>query len=188
MNEIVTYDSLDNVWLNEYLFPRVGKKVIGPKAINIDGVSEEIYSYIGQYPDRNVNFLYDYKNDDGVIVEKQCSYHPRIDVIGQVPLSEKCASIIIRVESTESIFYDMWNIDKTSMKPISQVCLYYGYKKDWDSLIIEYVEVESDITKDGAINWHSNQRGLHTYITWKVDEETGLFRVVSQRQEGEFDY
>ena len=28
ISNIVTYDSLDNVWLNGYLFPREGKKIV----------------------------------------------------------------------------------------------------------------------------------------------------------------
>ena len=92
------------------------------------------------------------------------------------------------MESPESIFYDIWNINKATLKPISQICLFYGIKESWDKNTIDYVEVESDITQDGVITWHSNQRGLHTYRTWKIDEETGLFRVVSEHQEGTFEY
>lgn len=178
ISDIVTYDSLDNVWLNDYLFPREGGKIISPKIINDEGCLKK-HVYTSRYPEENEYFGFYGKN---------YSYHNRIDVIGSVFLFEKCESIIIRVESTESIFYDIWNIEKSNLKPISQICLFYGYKERWDKPTIDFVEVESEITQDGLIVWHSYQRGLHTYITWKIDEETGLFRVVSERKEGEFEY
>ncbi len=178
ISTIVTYDSLDNVWLNSYLFPRDGKKTIIPNVISTKGELIR-HSYTGRYPEENEEFGF---------YGKKISYHHRIDAIGYVVLSEKYWSIIIRIESTESIFYDIWNIDKSTLKPISQICLFYGFKESWNKSSINYVEVESEITQDGSIVWHSNQRGLHTYRTWEIDEETGLFKVETERQEGEFEY
>ncbi|MBP5420229.1 MAG: hypothetical protein J6Y72_10515 [Bacteroidales bacterium] len=187
ISNIVTYDSLDNVWLNGYLFPREGKKIVIPKVISAKGDLIR-HSYTGRYPEKPTIIGYYSKEKDGSFIEKEYKFHHRIDVIGYVVLSEKYLSIIIRVESPESIFYDIWNINKATLKPISQICLFYGIKESWNKNTIDYVEVESDITQDGVITWHSNQRGLHTYRTWKIDEETGLFRVVSEHQEGTFEY
>lgn len=178
ISTIVTYDSLDNVWLNSYLFPRDGKKTIIPNVISTKGELIR-HSYTGRYPEENEEFGF---------YGKKINYHHRIDAIGYVVLSEKYWSIIIRIESTESIFYDIWNIDKSTLKPVSQICLFYGFKESWNKSSINYVEVESEITQDGSIVWHSNQRGLHTYRTWEIDEETGLFKVETERQEGEFEY
>ncbi|MBO5989510.1 MAG: hypothetical protein J6Q03_08560 [Paludibacteraceae bacterium] len=187
ISTIVTYDSLDNVWLNSYLFPRDGKKTIIPNVISVEGELIR-HDYTGLYPEDDMTVYYDIKDKDGSSVEKMCKFHHRIDAIGYVVLSEKYWSIIIRIESIESVFYDIWNIDKSTLEPVSQICLFYGFKESWNDASINYVEVESEITQDGAIVWHSNQRGLHTYRTWKIDEETGLFKVETERQEGEFEY
>lgn len=177
ISNIITYDSLDNALLNSYLFPCDGKKTIIPKVISAKGNLIR-HTYTGRYPEKNEVFGFGGKNH---------SYHDRIDVIGKVTLSSNFESIIIRIESTESIFYDIWNVDKLTLKPVSQICLFYGFKESWHKTTIDYVEVESDITQEGTIVWHSNQRGLHTYRTYRVNED-GYFQVIEERKEGEFDY
>lgn len=187
ISNIATCDSLDNVWLNNYLFPREGKKIIIPKIINSEGDLKR-HNYTGRYPEKDQTIGYYYKEKDGSFVERKHKFHNRIDAIGQVQLAEKYILLVLRVESVENIIYDAWSVDKLTLVPHSQVCLFYGYKKAWNDPTIEYIEVDSEITQDGFIIWHSNQRGLHTYITWKVDEETGFFKIMSERQEGTFDY
>ncbi len=187
ISNFLSCDSLDNVWLNSYLFPREGKKVVIPNVMNSDGVLKR-HAYTGRYPEKDQLIGYYQKEKDGSFVERKTNFHNRIDAIGQAHLSGKYILLILRVESIENIYYDAWTVDKSTLTPLSSICLFYGYKKAWDNPEIEYIEVDSQITEERLIVWHSNQSGLHTYITWKVDGGTGLFKIMSERHEGAFDY
>ncbi len=187
ISSTVSCGSLDNVWLNNYLFPREGGKVVVPNVMNSEGELKR-HGFTGRYPEGDQIVGYYSKEKDGSFVERKSNFHNRIDAIGRIHLSVKYILLILRIESIESVFYDLWSVDKTTLEPLSQICLFYGYKKAWNDSTMEYIEVESEITDEGLIVWHSDQRGLQTYTTWKLDEETGLFRIVSELQEGEFDY
>ena len=179
-------DSLNNSFVNNYLMFDSAGNFKAPMVKYEDGQLEKKEIYVGQYPVEKWELGMTVTQPDGTEVDKDTVYQPKIQSIGSLNLNPAFVCIIIRIESGEAIYYDLWSLNKEG-KPLSQICLFYGLKKGVLNQEIEYVELESEITAEKQIKWHSNQRGLHTYCTWQLSED-GYFQTIAVRQEGKFEY
>ncbi len=141
---------------------------------------------IAYYPTEPSTVLFDVDKPDGTWEEVKVDFLRPIMIVGEMDLNENYYCILLRIETTTKVMYDLWSLSLEG-KPISQLCLFIGSKKSVLDSTIEWTEITSEITQDNKIKWHRELRGSHTYATWQLTED-GYFEVLEKKQAGEFDY
>lgn len=181
---LTSEDTLDANWVNETFYKRESpksKKGVGAWYVTYQG---KLIRNTGMGKYSAGPFTYGKIADDGS--EIKCVFYEKIYSIGKIQLTNGTTGYIIKANSLSSIYYDLWILNKAK-DCFSAVCLYYAEKEHEPSCDDLYLIIDSKITETGDIIWHSNQRGLHTYRTYRVNED-GYFQVIEERKEGEFDY
>ena len=105
--------------------------------------------------------------------------------IGKTSLSSDYLSLIVKVVSYESIFYDVYTFTKGG-KLKSFLPLYIGYRNA-PHKEVSYITLTSEITKDGTIHWHENLDGLKTERTYTLNDD-GYFEMTSEKVSGESEF
>ncbi len=129
---------------------------------------------------------YTLKGKERVLLEK----FPidRVLSVGYFPTHTDITYYLLLEETVFYIKYDLWGFSKSSGVPKIQICLFYANKNGY---IIEEPEkelevlVESKINRDSTIDWHSNEYGFHTYLTYKIGSD-GLLEIISSYTEGDY--
>jgi hypothetical protein len=184
INHIKCMDTLSGVQTNNILMPSRGVNS-RPFYIDKNGDLLRVMNYYGLYPTKPSRYGCGH-SDNGKWIDSVCYFHNKILPIGKLNLRENNISIIIKVISQESIFYDLWNLNKEG-KPLSVICLFYGLKENIADKSANYTVVHSKINISGEIIWFENNRGLETFRTYKLEQD-GYFHIIKEEQKGEFEY
>lgn len=105
--------------------------------------------------------------------------------IGRVDLSNNYITLIVKVVALESTFYDIYNFTKGGELK-SFLPLYLGYR-DVPHEEVSFLMIESDVSKEGAIQWHENIDGRKTKRTYVLNDE-GYFEITSEAISGESEF
>ena len=184
IQNLTTKDTISGKLTNDMIIRDQKNK---PKYVDINGNTKAIDQYYGLYPEEPFDYLKDVKNNKGEWEEKIFYFYPQISPIGKLDLNENYISLIIKVISVESTFYDLWNFSKDG-KALSVVCLFWGLRDGGPkSEEVTFTIVDSKITKEGVIKWHENADGLETFRTYKLNED-GYFKIIKEEQKGEYEF
>ena len=168
-------DTLNGKFTNDIIIRSQNKK---PQFLNKDGNIEIIKHYYGLYPEEPLK--YGYRGE-------QLFFHSKITPIGRVSLDENYISLIIKVVDVESTFYDLWNFSKDG-EVLSVVCLFWGLRDAGPrGEEVTFIIVNSEISIDGNVIWHENDNGLETFRTYELSEN-GLFKIIREEQQGEYEF
>lgn len=178
VQKIKPKDTLDKVNYNLYLKTTNDKRPIyivnGKKEIEKDyyGILSIHPANIAQH-DKNYKALPDLK------------FYDRAYPLGRIELQPGYYSLIVKVFSLLSTYYDIHNFTKEG-KLMSVVPLYYFENKKGMVEKIGVLHVKSCITKDGKIYWwehYPNRTRERVYILNK----DGFFEVISEKVQGELE-
>lgn len=173
--DLTSDDTLSGKLTNDIIIRR---QEIKPQYIDTAGNLTIIKQYYGLYPEEP--FKYGYRG-------KQLYFYNKIVAIGRIYLNDRYISIIIKVISYETTFYDLWNFTKDG-KALSVVCLFWGLRDAGPrDEKVTFTIVDSKITKEGNIIWHENVDGLETFRTYRLNNE-GYFQIIREEQKGEMEF
>lgn len=173
---------LNSEGLNELVY-RGGR----PKYIDTANVLQE-NTMVGLYPTEPFEYSELEKNASGEYEDVVKSHDDRVIGIGRLFSNEDETHVfIVKVITAEATYFDLLSISNDGSE-ISLVPLYLGYRDfstEFDDIELEVVN--STITSDGVIKWHQDNRGFETFRSYELDT-TGYFRIVQERQTGEYEY
>lgn len=171
---------LNSEGLNELVY-RVGR----PKYIDTANVLQE-NTMVGLYPTEPFEYSELEKKANGEYEDVVKTHDDRVIGIGRLSGKEsKTLIFIVKVITAEATYFDLLSISNDGSE-VSLVPLYLGYR-DFSTQFDDIELVNSTVTSDGVIKWHQDNRGLETFRSYELDT-TGYFRIVQERQTGEYEY
>ena len=171
-------DTLDMKVYNKYLKNTVDKRPI----YILKGKKELEKDYYGVLSTKPTNFAQ--RGKDGKPLPPLLFYDKAYP-LGRIELQPGYYSLIVKVFSLLSTYYDIHNFTKEG-KLMSVVPLYYFENKRGMEEKVGVLHVKSKIAKDGKIYWwerYPNRTRERVYILNK----DGFFEVVSEKVQGELE-
>ena len=180
--ELAGKDTISSKLLNKFLFEKQKERA---KFYSIDDTLYRLTTY-SKVPERPFEYEI-WKKENGKVVWYDTSFITRVYPIGQLHLSNNFHLLINKIVGYEYTYYDLYVFDKKG-KLLSLVNLYEEeYHQPGNPGKGSNIYLTSSITKDGIIKWHQQRFGITTDREYKLRED-GIFEIISQKQEGEFEY
>lgn len=167
-------DTLSKREVNEFLFNQSYQE---PYFINKDG-ERLLDDHYGRYPE-DVSVWGTGKD--------RFEFTPKVFPVGMLDWSQEYDLIVLSIITDEARFTDLWVLKNEI--PVSFLCLAYELRNEGPETPdpTYYEVIKSKINEDRTIQWHEDDRGLETYRTIILDD-SGLLRVIKERQVGEYEY
>jgi hypothetical protein len=175
IHKIKPKDTLDKRRYNVYLKNKIDKKPI----YILNGKRELEYEYFGILSTIGEHVAKFDKNEKPL---PDLIFYDRAYPIGRVELQKEYYSLVVKVFSLMSTYYDIHNFSKEG-KLLSVVPLYYFEN---ERLMVEkerVIHVRSSITKEGNINWWEHYPGRTRERTYILNKD-GFFEVITEKIEG----
>ena len=175
-------DTLNKKWTNDFLIREQGSR---PSYVDKNG-NFSTDQYFGLYPEgKSYSKIWKYIEEFENWVEQPFDFHDKILPIGRVLLNDNFISLIVKIISSESTFYDLWNLS-TDGKTLSVICLFYGLaRNNFEGKDDVFTIVNSHITVNGDIIWYEQydnyDQGMETFRTYRLNED-GYFQVIQEKQ------
>ena len=174
-------DTLNKKWTNDILFREQERR---PIYIDKNGFPSAITQYFGRYPEEPMIKAVKYIEETGEWVEQPFYFQDKVFPIGRVMLNDNFISLIFKIMSVESTYYDLWNLSRDG-KTLSMVCLFYGLQYNLVNDKDVFTIVNSRIAANGDIIWYEKydnfDEGMETFRTYRLNEN-GYFQVVQEKQ------
>lgn len=169
MEMFETNDTISIHWVNNIIIRNEKER---PKYIDKNGEYKEEKEFYGLYQEDPFHYEFD---------GKPMVFYPKIHPIGRVFLNDNFISLIVKIHSFETTYYDLWNFDKKG-NPLSFVCLFLGYRDDNHSPEVTYVASKSTIDKEGVIDFNFDHSDLIIHRVYKLNED-GYFKILEEQME-----
>jgi hypothetical protein len=179
VQKIKPKDTLDMKVYNRYLKNKIDKKPI----YILNGKRELEKDYFGLLPEGSRTPVAQYGKDGKPLPD--LIFRSKAYPLGRIELQSDYYSLIVKVFSLLSTYYDIHNFTKEG-KLMSVVPLYYFENKRGMEEKIGVLHIKSRITKDGKIYWwerYPNRTRERVYLLNK----DGFFEVVSEKVQGELE-
>lgn len=117
---------------------------------------------------------------------EELTYIPKFRAIGKLEMSPYCYCFLLRQDKASFVSIEIWSVSREGV-PLSHICVFSADRVTFGSDELETPIVQSEITENGEILWDYNERGLHVKQVYKMNAN-GIFKLVSTKSEGKFDY
>jgi hypothetical protein len=178
VQKIKPKDTLDMKGYNRFLKNKIDKKPI----YILNGKRELEKDYFGLLPEGFTPVAQSGKDGKSL---PPLLFYDKAYPLGRIELQPGYYSLIVKVFSLLSTYYDIHNFTKEG-KLMSVVPLYYFENKHGMEEKVGVLHVKSKIAKDGKIYWwerYPNRTRERIYILNK----DGFFEVVSEKVQGELE-
>lgn len=186
-------EEMKKYFRNELTFPISNYFAIHPEysftdtlinsIVRMDSIKSNISltpSFFGRY---STSPNYTYKKMERVFLGND-----KVLSLGYILTNTDINYYLLLEETASYLRYDLWGFSNSSGKPVTQLCLYYANKGTYiinDSEEDLEVIVDSKINEDSTIMWHSNDFGLHDYVTYKFNSD-GILVKINRWMDGKY--